>query len=140
MLKESINHHKSVDKQKVSRTCFCLVRTYYSFTILEMATFFLINNKRKKYLHVTQASGKRCYKIPVHSEENRGEGYLSLSSSTDYIHVSLPIETERVSIDDFEKLKQISRGAFGKVFLARKRTTGDLFAIKVAHRTCSIYK
>ena len=35
------------------------------------------------------------------------------------------------SIDDFEVLKPISRGAFGRVYLARKRTTGDLFAIKV---------
>ncbi|CAN0905806.1 Probable serine/threonine protein kinase IRE4 [Linum grandiflorum] len=38
---------------------------------------------------------------------------------------------DRTSIDDFEIIKPISRGAFGKVFLARKRTTGDLFAIKV---------
>ncbi|XP_059279154.1 probable serine/threonine protein kinase IRE4 [Lycium ferocissimum] len=38
---------------------------------------------------------------------------------------------ERTSIDDFEIIKPISRGAFGRVFLARKRSTGDLFAIKV---------
>lgn len=38
---------------------------------------------------------------------------------------------DRISIDDFEIIKPISRGAFGKVFLARKRTTGDFFAIKV---------
>lgn len=38
---------------------------------------------------------------------------------------------ERTSIEDFEIIKPISRGAYGKVFLARKRTTGDLFAIKV---------
>lgn len=38
---------------------------------------------------------------------------------------------DRTSIDDFEILKPISRGAFGRVFLARKRATGDLFAIKV---------
>lgn len=38
---------------------------------------------------------------------------------------------ERISIDDFDIIKPISRGAYGKVFLARKRTTGDLFAIKV---------
>lgn len=37
-----------------------------------------------------------------------------------------------VSIEDFEVIKPISRGAFGRVYLARKRTTGDLFAIKVA--------
>lgn len=42
-----------------------------------------------------------------------------------------PLHKERTSIDDFEIIKPISRGAFGKVFLARKRTTGDLFAIKV---------
>lgn len=44
---------------------------------------------------------------------------------------SHPLPKERTSIDDFEIIKPISRGAFGKVYLARKRTTGDLFAIKV---------
>ncbi|CAK9142824.1 unnamed protein product [Ilex paraguariensis] len=44
---------------------------------------------------------------------------------------SHPWHKERTSIEDFEIIKPISRGAFGKVFLARKRTTGDLFAIKV---------
>lgn len=38
---------------------------------------------------------------------------------------------DRTTIDDFEIMKPISRGAFGRVFLAKKRTTGDLFAIKV---------
>lgn len=41
---------------------------------------------------------------------------------------------DRTSIDDFEIIKPISRGAFGRVFLAKKRTTGDLFAIKVRGR------
>ena len=36
-----------------------------------------------------------------------------------------------VGIEDFEVLKPISRGAFGRVYLAKKRTTGDLYAIKV---------
>lgn len=46
-----------------------------------------------------------------------------------------PINTcskDRTSIEDFEIIKPISRGAFGRVFLARKRATGDLFAIKVS--------
>lgn len=38
---------------------------------------------------------------------------------------------ERTTIEDFEIIKPISRGAFGRVFLTRKRVTGDLFAIKV---------
>lgn len=42
-----------------------------------------------------------------------------------------PCTKDRTSIEDFEIIKPISRGAFGRVFLARKRATGDLFAIKV---------
>jgi serine/threonine protein kinase len=42
------------------------------------------------------------------------------------------------SIGEFEFLKRISRGAFGSVFLAAKKTTGDIFAIKaVPRRTVS---
>lgn len=44
---------------------------------------------------------------------------------------------DRTTIDDFEIIKPISRGAFGRVFLAKKRTTGDLFAIKVS--ICMFY-
>jgi hypothetical protein len=37
-----------------------------------------------------------------------------------------------MSIDDFEVIKPISRGAFGRVYLARKKATGDPYAIKVS--------
>lgn len=36
------------------------------------------------------------------------------------------------SIDDFIVLKPISRGAFGKVYLARKKCNARLYAIKVS--------
>jgi len=51
-----------------------------------------------------------------------------------------PASKDRTSIDDFEILKPISRGAFGRVFLAKKRTTGDLFAIKVLRKADMIRK
>lgn len=35
------------------------------------------------------------------------------------------------SIEDFVVLKPISRGAFGKVYLARKKCNARLYAIKV---------
>ncbi|XP_057952350.1 probable serine/threonine protein kinase IREH1 isoform X2 [Malania oleifera] len=47
---------------------------------------------------------------------------------------------DRTSIDDFEIIKPISRGAFGRVFLAKKRTTGDLFAMKVLRKADMIRK
>ncbi|KAL1081355.1 hypothetical protein V6Z11_D09G058900 [Gossypium hirsutum] len=51
-----------------------------------------------------------------------------------------PCAKDRTSIEDFEIIKPISRGAFGRVFLARKRTTGDLFAIKVLKKADMIRK
>ncbi|XP_058205693.1 probable serine/threonine protein kinase IRE isoform X2 [Rhododendron vialii] len=47
---------------------------------------------------------------------------------------------DRTSIEDFEIIKPISRGAFGRVFLARKWATGDLFAIKVLKKADMIRK
>ena len=38
------------------------------------------------------------------------------------------------SIRDFEILKPISKGAYGRVFLAQKKTTRDVYAIKVLKR------
>ncbi|KAK1277760.1 Serine/threonine-protein kinase AtPK2/AtPK19 [Acorus gramineus] len=44
------------------------------------------------------------------------------------------------SIEDFVIIKPISRGAFGRVFLAKKKTTDDLFAIKVLRKDDMIRK
>ncbi|KAJ1028772.1 hypothetical protein NDA16_001937 [Ustilago loliicola] len=44
------------------------------------------------------------------------------------------------SIKDFVIIKPISKGAFGSVFLAKKRTTGDYYAIKVLKKSDMIAK
>jgi len=49
-------------------------------------------------------------------------------------HQSLTQAAEAVSINSFEILKPVSRGAYGRVVLAAKKTTGDLFAIKVVRK------
>lgn len=64
---------------------------------------------------------------PVMDDDVILEDDVVRSLRTSPIHSS----KDRTSIDDFEIIKPISRGAFGRVFLAKKRTTGDLFAIKV---------
>lgn len=46
-------------------------------------------------------------------------------------HVRNSLETKRISLEDFEKLKVIGKGGFAeKVYLARKKDTGNLVAIK----------
>lgn len=41
-----------------------------------------------------------------------------------------PVQNQKLTIADFDILKPISKGAFGQVFLARKKATGDIYAIK----------
>ena len=48
--------------------------------------------------------------------------------------------TSPTSIKDFEIIKPISKGAFGSVFLAKKKLTGDYFAIKVLKKADMIAK
>lgn len=47
---------------------------------------------------------------------------------------STPRAPHGMSIDEFEVIKPISRGAFGRVYLAMKKSTKDLFAIKVMRK------
>jgi serine/threonine-protein kinase RIM15 len=44
------------------------------------------------------------------------------------------------SIKDFEIIKPISKGAFGSVYLAKKKTTGEYFAIKVLKKADMVAK
>ncbi|EIW82330.1 hypothetical protein CONPUDRAFT_81831 [Coniophora puteana RWD-64-598 SS2] len=48
--------------------------------------------------------------------------------------------TNPTSIRDFDIIKPISKGAFGSVFLAKKKVTGDYYAIKVLKKADMIAK
>lgn len=91
------------------------------------------NNKqllfREKYLQLCELVDDEKVDITstVIDEDAPMEDDVVRSLRTSPVHSS----KDRTSIDDFEIIKPISRGAFGRVFLAKKRTTGDLFAIKV---------
>lgn len=92
--------------------------------------YFALNIHREKYVHL-------CAQIEDEKVESSNNAVDEDSSLEDDVVRSLhaspmnPYNKDRTSIEDFEILKPISRGAFGRVFLARKRATGDLFAIKV---------
>ncbi|KAK2421888.1 Protein kinase superfamily protein [Trifolium repens] len=93
---------------------------------------------REKYLQLTEMVDveKIDVESPVMDDDVILEDDVVRSLRTSPIHSS----KDRTSIDDFEIIKPISRGAFGRVFLAKKRTTGDLFAIKVLKKADMIRK
>ncbi|KAJ7970256.1 putative Kinase [Quillaja saponaria] len=93
---------------------------------------------REKYLQLCEMVDDEKIDITstVIDEDAPLEDDVVRSLRTSPIHSS----KDRTSIDDFEIIKPISRGAFGRVFLAKKRTTGDLFAIKVLKKADMIRK
>lgn len=46
--------------------------------------------------------------------------------------------TEKVRLDDFELLKVLGRGSFGKVMQVKKKTTGKIFAMKILKKRAII--
>ncbi|KAL5817837.1 hypothetical protein ACOSQ3_026215 [Xanthoceras sorbifolium] len=93
---------------------------------------------REKYLQLCELvdDDKIDITSTVIDEDAPLEDDVVRSLRTSPIHSS----KDRTSIDDFEIIKPISRGAFGRVFLAKKRTTGDLFAIKVLKKADMLRK
>ncbi|KAJ9676733.1 hypothetical protein PVL29_021979 [Vitis rotundifolia] len=94
---------------------------------------------REKYLQLCELVDDEKVDITstVIDEDAPLEDDVVRSLRTSPIHST---SKDRTSIDDFEIIKPISRGAFGRVFLAKKRTTGDLFAIKVLKKADMIRK
>ncbi|KXN69972.1 kinase-like protein, partial [Conidiobolus coronatus NRRL 28638] len=73
---------------------------------------------------------------PYGSKQHKREASDSAQSTTGTggSAKSTPKKAKIPGIEDFEIIKPISRGAFGKVYLARKKTTKDLFAIKAIRK------
>ncbi len=72
----------------------------------------------------------------MHSSDLRGPGSPRLNSVT---HPQ-QARAQPPSIKDFEVIKPISKGAFGSVYLAKKKTTGEYFAIKVLRKADMVAK
>ncbi|BEI87152.1 hypothetical protein CcaverHIS002_0704980 [Cutaneotrichosporon cavernicola] len=74
---------------------------------------------------------------------DRSKSGHSRKVSTNKVPMSPAVGASRAvqpSIKDFEIIKPISRGAFGSVYLAKKVTTGDYYAIKALKKADMIAK
>lgn len=99
-----------------------------SFLVILIRSLGISLPDREKFIHLCGQIDDQNKDSPYKDvkENHLGENEKNVSS----LPLSAKIK-DRTSIEDFEIIKPISRGAFGRVFLAKKRVTGDLFAIKV---------
>jgi len=85
------------------------------------------SQSRKQGQHRSDSSSSRL-RSSGGAEVSPSRQSLRVGASP-HLHPAVP------SIRDFDILKPISRGAFGRVYLASKKTTGDLYAIKVFQKS-----
>jgi serine/threonine protein kinase len=72
------------------------------------------------------------------SASTNGSAKLSDSNST--LRASAPAPQKAVSIEDFDILKVIGRGSFGKVLMVRKKDNKKIYAMKVLNKKSIIEK
>ena len=85
------------------------------------------------YAHTHHHSHRR--QSSMHSSDVRPPSSPRLAS------IGPPVQrVQPPSIKDFEIIKPISRGAFGSVYLSKKKLTGDYFAIKVLRKSDMVAK
>ncbi|XP_010463283.1 PREDICTED: probable serine/threonine protein kinase IRE3, partial [Camelina sativa] len=133
-----------VDDQSIQLLLSCLedlrvVIDNRKFDALIIETFGTRIEKliREKYLQLCELLGDENFDLSstIIDEDAPLEDDVVRSLRTSPVH-----PRDRISVDDFDFVKEISRGAFGHVILARKKTTGDLFAIKVLRKADMIRK
>ena len=54
------------------------------------------------------------------------------------VHLEVPPELGKVCLEDFDLLKVLGKGGFGKVMLVRKKHTTDIYAMKVLKKEAVI--
>ncbi|DBA04979.1 TPA: hypothetical protein N0F65_006981 [Lagenidium giganteum] len=94
----------------------------------------------RNMIHAKMSKMRATQKVMLQQSPNDGRALFHRTKSLEEMENAAPKPPSasikkhsvcRVSIRDFDILKPISKGAYGKVYLARKKTTGDQYAIKV---------
>lgn len=120
----------------------CLVENAYQVETISIDAIEELDNigSAINYLEIdinkTEAKSLILKKIVIASKIDQARDILRVtrvSGSGDVPHA-------QALVSDFELLKRISSGAYARVFLAKKRLTGDIFAIKVLPKNGLVQK
>ena len=100
-----------------------------------MLNFF--RNRSKQNLNRSGSQGK----LPVtqgNVQYHQGPHTQQPLAAAENVDIELPKELPKVGLDDFDLLKVLGKGGFGKVMLVRKKGTEDIYAMKVLKKEAVI--
>ncbi|KAF7723673.1 hypothetical protein EC973_001764 [Apophysomyces ossiformis] len=93
-------------------------------------------------IHPRRSSSIKRSCTPTSSNSSPGKAHTGLTTKSPMSPLPAPSSSRSTlpSIKDFDIIKPISKGAFGSVFLAKKRLTGEYYAIKFLKKSDMIAK
>ncbi|KAJ6238749.1 serine/threonine-protein kinase pkga-related [Anaeramoeba flamelloides] len=94
----------------------------------------------EEYRKIIEREYEALKKYEVHSERSKLTLVTNSNNQNQNVFSKGNNNRNLPSISDFELIKRISRGAYGQVFLAKKKQTNDFFAIKVLKKVDMILK
>lgn len=111
-------------------------------------TFYFTDEIDLRPFNTTKSDRKRgIFKIPKSSDKKFNYTLWSKfyaeklnENEREKTQVEKILGSDTISMNDFELLKLIGSGGFGKVFLVAKKNTQELFALKVIPKTVVIKK
>ncbi|KAJ3448919.1 ribosomal protein S6 KINASE [Anaeramoeba flamelloides] len=87
-------------------------------------TLELAKKRRKKWVFAITIPQQRTFYISAASEEERDEWMKSIQNTIKLL------QTDKVSLKDFQLISVIGRGTYGKVMLVKKKDTEEVYAMK----------
>jgi len=96
---------------------------------------FVATNEReaKSWVEAIEAASGKTKPLPKKPESNSSNGRSQQQTSSQNTAAS-PSQRKKMTVDDFDLLKVIGKGSFGKVFLVRKKGAKEIFAMKQLHK------
>lgn len=66
--------------------------------------------------------------------DTHGKSKIQTESMQEYSSLKSSNSSTKISNENFENIKVIGRGSFGKVYLVRKKDSGEYFAMKILRK------
>jgi len=106
-----------------------------------MLSFFKSKSKSGSSKGLTPSSPKgasgKTQQVVVQPSAPPPTAYADPASPAD-ADISIPSDMPKVTLEDFDLLKVLGKGGFGKVMLVRKKGTTDIYAMKVLKKEAVI--
>ncbi|XP_077999768.1 RAC-gamma serine/threonine-protein kinase-like [Glandiceps talaboti] len=119
----SIERCQVLKTEKPKQNTF-IIRCFHLTTLVERSFCVEVEGEREEWVQAIQSVSKS-----LQEQENKDTAAQSPEQNS-----------KKVTLDDFEFLKVLGKGTFGKVMLGKEKSTGEVYAVKILKKDVILAK